>query len=435
MRSIALTAIFMLILASVFAHPWIGAFLYMWISVMNPHKLTYGFATGIPFALIAAVVTLIALVISEKRRAPPKHPIVFLLLALTLWMCVTTVSAFNPNTSEVHDVLIMVLKTQLMVFVTMVLVYERSTITWMMVILVGSVAFYGFKGGLWTIFTGGSGTVWGPPASQIEGNNELGLALVTMLPLMYFVYEMMPKFWLRMTVAFVGVMCMFAVLGTHSRGALLALVAMSLFLGLKSKRPLVFSAIFGLFILLGIAFMPDNWVDRMETIRTYGEDASAMSRLHTWSVIWRSVLDNPIFGSGFRLDNYDFYARYSSLAVITTTYGPHSIYFQALGEHGFVGLALYLALLGTTWITLGRLSKRFAAIPEETWAALLCRMLQVGLVGFMVGGNFLGLLHWDVHYYLIALVVVLYRYSEGLAPEPVAVRRETAIGMRYGRYS
>jgi probable O-glycosylation ligase (exosortase A-associated) len=350
-------------------------------------------------------------------------------------MCVTSLFALNPTKTEVTDALVSVLKTQLMVFVTMILVYERRTITWMMIVLVGSVGFYGLKGGVWTILTGGAYTVWGPPSSQIEGNNELGLALVTLLPLMYFVYEMMPKVWLRLLVGFSAVMCMFSVLGTHSRGALVALVAMTVFLGFKSKRPIIFTVIFGCLVVLGIIFMPENWVDRMETMRSYDEDASAMSRLHTWSVIWRSALDSPIFGSGFRLDNYDFYARFSLTPNVTTTYGPHSIYFQALGEHGFVGLGLYLVLLGSTWITLARLSKKFAGLPDEAWAALLCKMLQAGLVGFAVGGAFLGLLHWDVHYYVIALVVVLYRYSLGFVEEPARKYRENAIGMRYGRYS
>ena len=35
------------------------------------------------------------------------------------------------------------------------------------------------------------------------------------------------------------------------------------------------------------------------------------------------------------------------------------------------------------------------------------RMVQVALVGFAVGGAFLSLLHFDLPYYLMALVVIL----------------------------
>jgi putative inorganic carbon (hco3(-)) transporter len=432
MRSVILVLIFGIALVFCFTYPWVGALLYMWISVMNPHKLTYGIGMHIPFAMIAAIVSLVALAITKQRRGIPHHPLVYLLVALVAWMCLTSLNSTNVK-KEVMDQLIVVLKTQLMVFVLIALVFERQAMIYMMMVLVGSIAFFGLKGGVWTILTGGSSLVWGPPSSAIEGNNELGLALVTILPLLYFIYEMMPKFWMRMVVAFIGLMCMFSVLGTHSRGALLALVAMACFLGLKSKRPILFTGFLALAIVAGLIFMPDKWADRMDTIRNYQGDGSALSRLHTWSVIWRSALDNPIFGSGFRLDNFDFYAKYSTNAVITTTYGPHSIYFQALGEHGFVGLILFVSLLATTWFTLGNLAKRFKAVEGEAWAALLCKMMQAGLIGFCAGGAFLGLMHWDIPYYLIALVIILHRYSLGLAPVEQTRHRDAPIGMRYSR--
>ncbi len=39
------------------------------------------------------------------------------------------------------------------------------------------------------------------------------------------------------------------------------------------------------------------------------------------------------------------------------------------------------------------------------WAARLCTMIQVSLLGFAVGGAFLSLVYYDVPYYLMALVV------------------------------
>ncbi len=51
---------------------------------------------------------------------------------------------------------------------------------------VASLGFYGVKGGIFTIATGGAYRVWGPPESFIEGNNELALALIMTIPLMRF---------------------------------------------------------------------------------------------------------------------------------------------------------------------------------------------------------------------------------------------------------
>jgi O-antigen ligase len=87
-------------------------------------------------------------------------------------------------------------------------------------------------------------------------------------------------------------------------------------------------------------------------------------------------------------------------------HAAHSIYFQILGEHGYVALLLFLAVWIFTWrdatATIRAASKR----DDLLWAANLCRMHQVSLVGYLVGGAFLSLANWDLPYYLIVGIVV-----------------------------
>ena len=40
--------------------PYIGILVWSWIGFMNPHRLSWGFAFDMPFALIVAIVTLLA---------------------------------------------------------------------------------------------------------------------------------------------------------------------------------------------------------------------------------------------------------------------------------------------------------------------------------------------------------------------------------------
>lgn len=68
-----------------------------------------------------------------------------------------------------------------------------------------------------------------------------------------------------------------AALGSQSRGALLAIAAMTIFLWLKSPKKLVSGVIMLVVGVALIAFMPDQWSNRMETINTYEEDSSAMA--------------------------------------------------------------------------------------------------------------------------------------------------------------
>ena len=159
--------------------------------------------------------------------------------------------------------------------------------------------------------------------------------------------------------------------------------------------------------------MPATWTDRMETIQTFEQDTSAMSRIYTWTTLWHLALDRPLVGAGFGTDNpvvFALYAPAEGAGVYKggNFYVAHSIYFQALGEHGFPGLALYLLLGLLTWRTAARLARQTADDPEYgEWVPLLMRMVQVSLAGFAVGGAFLTLVHFDFPYYIAAFVVLV----------------------------
>jgi probable O-glycosylation ligase (exosortase A-associated) len=152
--------------------------------------------------------------------------------------------------------------------------------------------------------------------------------------------------------------------------------------------------------------MPDNWTNRMGTIESYQTDASAVSRLRTWETIWNMVTDRPILGAGFDLASQELYEKYSPFPDLEV-YAPHSIYFQVLGEHGFVGLGLFLALGLSIWRRSRKLALQCVSQPDLEWVPILMRMVQVSLVVFATGGAFLGLLHYDLPYYLAAIVVLV----------------------------
>jgi probable O-glycosylation ligase (exosortase A-associated) len=275
-----------------------------------------------------------------------------------------------------------------------------------------SVAFYGIKGGVWTVMTGGGGRVWGPPGGLIQGNNELAVALVMLLPMLYWMRQTAPRAWARHLMTFSMISCAFSILGSQSRGALLALLAMSLFLGFKSKHPVRMTVVVLAAVVLAIGFMPDTWTERMETIREYQTDGSAMSRIWTWQTLWNAAVDRPFVGAGFQADNAIVFSRYSPSGpewqvFEGAVYVAHSIYFQILGEHGFVGLGLFLLLWLMTWHTAGRVARQAEADPSLlSWMPLLMRMVQVSLVGYAVGGAFLSLGYFDLPYYFIAYVVL-----------------------------
>lgn len=149
----------------------------------------------------------------------------------------------------------------------------------------------------------------------------------------------------------------------------------------------------------------------METIGTYEQDNSAMSRLYTWRTLWNLALDRPITGAGFATDTEAVFSRYAPSGdnpIEGFTPVAHSIYFQALGEHGFPGLALYLLLGVLTWHTAGRLAKDTRDDAEfGPWVPMLMKSVQISLIGFAAGGAFLTLVHFDMPYYFVAFVVLV----------------------------
>lgn len=411
MRDILVTVIIFGLLVMAARNPRIGAYLWAWLAMMIPYRMAFGFARTLPFAYMTAIVTLVGLLFSKERRPFPIVSITVVQLVFIGWMTVTSLFAIN-SFELVLAQWIVVLKIHGMLFATMMLIRGREQLERLVWIVTLSISFYGVKGGLWTLVTGGGGRVWGPPGGVIEGNNELGVALVLVLPFLYYLYQISIRRWLRYGLLICIGLLGFGILGTQSRGALLALLSMAVLLGIKGKKPVRTTAILAVLVASAIAFMPETWSRRMNTIESYQQESSAMSRIYTWTTLWNVAKDRPIVGAGYRTDNANLYAQYAPRGVgdfeFGTAWVAHSIYFQALGEHGFPGLALYLLLGVVTWRKATQLAKRTENMPGyQDWAPLLMRMVQVSLIGFSVGGAFLTLVHFDLPYYIISYVVLL----------------------------
>lgn len=412
MRDILIAAVVIGLLPFILRSPRLGAYVWAWLSMMNPHKLAYGFAYTFPFAHLVAVSTLIGFLFSRERRPFPFNNITFLYLVFVFWMTIT--SLFAINTPEiVLEKWVFVVKIHLMVFVTLMLIRGREQIETLVWVVTLSIGFYGVKGGIYTILGGGNGRVWGPPAGLIAGNNAVGLALVMLIPFMYYLYQVSSRRLIRLALAFSGVTTFFAILGTQSRGALLALLAMAVMLALKGKRLVLMSLLLGVTLSVAILFMPESWSSRMGTIQGYEEDGSAMSRIYTWKTMWNLAVDRPLVGGGFGSDNAKVFAMYApdpgenqlgEGGILVA----HSIYFEALGEHGFPGLLLYLTLGFLAWIKASSLARKTRDDPEfASWVPVLMQMSQVSLFGFAVGGAFLSLVYFDLPYYIVAFVVLV----------------------------
>ena len=390
--------------AAALRYPWIGVLTWTWVSIMNPHRQAWGIAVDFPVAALVAGATMIGLLFEKERRSPFVDPSVAFLALFMVWVCVAYPFSLYPELNT--DLLLRTLKIDFFIIITLVLLHTRKQIEWFCWVVVVSLGLLGAKGGLFTITTGGDYTVWGP-GGFIGENNAFALALTMAIPLMRFLQLQQSSKWLRHGLTAMMLLCAASILGSHSRGGLLAILAMTGFLWLHTRRKLLVGGVVVFAGLALVAFMPESWDARMSTITNYEQDASAMGRINAWWMAWNLAKDR-LFGGGFDIYYPDVFALYAPDPL--DVHAAHSIYFQVLGEHGFIGLAIWLAIWVFAWRAASGLARGAVDTPDTTWCRDLGGMCQVSLVGYAVGGAFLSLAYFDLPYDVLALVVLAKRW-------------------------
>jgi len=412
MRDIAISIVILGSLPAILFRPWIGVLMFAWLSLMTPHRFAWGFAYDFPFAAIVAVATLLGLVVTKDEVRFEPNAVVWLLILLPAWTCVTYLFALEPAAATPR--LKEVLKVFLFVLVAAMVLRTRKHIDWMLWVIVFSVGFFGVKGGAFTVLTGGGARVYGPDGdSFLSDNNAIAAALIMVIPLMYYLRGESKSVWIRHGLLAAMVLSGIAVLGTYSRGGLVGVSAMLLFLWFKSRQKILFALLLIPLVPLAIAVMPASWFDRMNTISTYEQDSSAMGRINAWHTAVNIANDRPLVGGGFELYSPATFARYAPDPE--DVHAAHSVYFQMLGEHGYVGLLLFLSLGLAAWSTARRTIALAKSKPEYAWAGHLAHAFQVSLVGYTVSGSFVNIGYWELVYYEIVIVLVAWRLASAPA--------------------
>lgn len=412
MRDLLIVSIVLIAAVMALKRPWIGVMNWTWLSIMNPHRYAWGFAYSAPVAAIAAASTLLGLLFTKNRQSPFQGAPVGWLFVFVIWVNMSWL--MGMDVAGDYEMWNKVMKIYFMTFVSLMILHDRYQIMAFIWVTAGSLAILGAKGGLFTVMTGGNHRVWGPSGSFIDGNNEMALALIITIPLLRFLQLQIQNKWGRHGLSLIMLLCVAAALGSHSRGALLALIAMGATFWWRSQRKGMIGVLIAVIALALVPMMPDEWFSRMETIETYQEDASAMGRINAWIVAWE-VAKTHVFGSGMSYQHQLFFSLYGFYN--DHVIAAHSIYFQVLGNHGFIGLFLFLVLWVSTYRCAGWLRRNGCNTPKAKWTADLGTMIQVSLVGYAVGGTFLSLAYFDLPYNMTVMVVLTRKWTETCAWE------------------
>lgn len=408
MRDILLTLIVFGSIPFIFKRPYIGILMWAWLSYMNPHRLAYGFAYNMPFAQIIALVLFLAIIFNRKElQKLPMDGTMRIWLFFIFWMTLTTIFAIYQESA--FGYYSRIIKIQLLTFLTMMLLTDLLKIKHLIWVIVLSIGFYSIKGGVFTILTGGSYRVWGPSGSFIEENNGLALATIMVIPLMYYLLSIERNRWIRYAIGAGIFLSLASAVGSQSRGALLAIVAVMGFFWLKTKNKFLTGFLIVILAITGFNFMPESWHSRMNTIQTYEEDGSAMGRINAW-IYSINIANDRFLGGGLNSWSADNYALYSPDATQISV--AHSIYFGVLADHGWIGLIAFLLILWFTWRSLAGVIKKLKNNDKYGEYLSLAKMLQVSFIAYLVGGAFLSLSYFDLPWHLIAISLLIKKQIE-----------------------
>lgn len=432
MRDLALTIVVFGLLPFCLMRPWIGVLTWYWLGIMNPHKLAFGFAVGFQFAMLVGAATLIGLLMTRSRKAIPWNGPLTLMLIFFIYTTMTTFFAWAPDAAWVQWDKVM--KIVLMTGVTTMLIYGKERIRWLLLVAALSVGFYGVKGGIFTLTSGGVYRVEGPEGTFISGNTFLGLALIMALPLLIYLAREEMRPWLRKILYVTAGLTFLSAIFTYSRGALVGLACVLPLLFLKSNKKFLVILLALPVIYFGKDLIPEQLYKRTETIETYQEDHSSMQRVRAWWVAWNIAKDNPLTGAGFefeyspRVDRWFSYMPPEYRRFGESTHSAHSIYFQVLGQHGFVAFALFMGMMLWCLLKLRQIQVVARKSTEMVWIANYANGLQAGFVGYMVSGAFLSSAYFDMMYLFVAFSAILGReLTEAQAVQRATAKRDRAM--------
>ncbi len=390
----------------------VGVLLWIWVALMSPGEVLYGAMAGVPFNKIVAITTVVCLPFNMEKKEFYIDKLAALMLMFAGAATISWLTAIVPSADS--DLLYQKLIKEIVLFfaITSVML-TRHRIHLVLIVVVLSIGFFSVKEGLIFALTAGGHIILGSGA--IGDNNALATAMLMTIPILYYLYRYSELRVVRLCFMAALVLSVIATVGTYSRGGFVGMLVVGLFMVKNSRRKVSTLFFLGLASMLVYALAPASWFDRLHTINSATDDGSFMGRVVAWKMSVLVALDHPLTGGGphsiHRLLVWETYRPLLyRLDFITTPpadtlpHAAHSIWFEILGDLGFPGLLLFLAILGSAVWQCRSIARMTRGQPSLIWAADLARMLQISLAVYAVTGSALSLGYFEMYYIIVALL-------------------------------
>jgi probable O-glycosylation ligase (exosortase A-associated) len=405
MRDLFVFGVVVLCLPHALRKPFIGLLLFSWLAYMRPQDLCWGFARSMRLSFFVGAAMVIGYFAHEagKKRFTRWDVRTGGMVVLLLFMTIGLAQAVDQS-KYVMRYYFEFIKIVLIALFTVGQVTDRQRLRALLWTICGCLAFYGFKGGLFGLLTGGTRILRGP-GGMLEDNNDFALALVMNVPMLFYLGRTEGKVWLRRLCDVAVVLTAITIFLTHSRGAALALVATLLVLAWRSGHLFKATVALGFGAVAFFMLAPEHVLDRLASLKEGTQEGSAATRIRAWTVAMRMIEAYPFVGVGLR-NFQDHWHEFTTGLVQgrSFAYVAHNSYLQIWAEGGTTSFVTYMTLLGSMFFAARKLRRWARVRPDLAWASAYGRMLEATTAGFMVGSFFLNRGHFDLVYHFLALM-------------------------------
>ena len=426
MRDLAFIAFLLAFFAMGFKRPFLLVLVYVYIDIVSPQRLTYLLLNSVPISLIAVALAVGGWILADDKRDTRVGGRQVLIVLLMLYCWVTTIGAdFPVEAKEKWD---WVWKTLIFAAFLPLTLRTRLRIEALLLFMILSAASIIIVGGIKTIASGGGG--YGQLNLMVDNNSGLyegstiSAVAIAIIPLIFWFMVhgtiFKPDWRVKSYCLALVFACLLIPVGTSTRTGLVCIGLLAVLSVRAVKRKALYLAAVAALGLAAIPFLPSAFTDRMNTIKTYDADESASTRLAVWKWTIEYAKTHP-FGGGFEAYRgnrirYDLKSTGAAAAP-----GPrvetdkarafHSAYFEMLGEQGYLGLALWLAINFIGVFRMEILRRRYAdPAGEFAWAGPLAAALQSGQIIYLFGAAFVGIAFQPFVYMLIGAQIGLDTY-------------------------
>jgi len=455
MRDLVLLAFIGTILLMGFKRPFLWVLLYIYVDIVSPQLIGWGFIRSLHLSLVTFIAAFAGYVILDKKEGSCFTLRQALMLALLAWSGYTTIGAvFQEFAWQKWD---WVWKGMVFAAFLPLTLRTRLRLEAAMLVFVLSIGANAINGGMKTVFGGGgygSLTMLVDMDSGLYEGSIMSTAAIATIPLVLFLARRGTIFRPHWTVWIFAIALIFASLlipiGSNARTGLVCIAVLGVLMLRQVRHRFVFAGLAGVALVASLPFLPDEYVERMETITGFRSDESASTRIEVWKWTIDYALANPNGGGfdAYRGNSFTYdlpeiegegnNRRITYSEVTDEARAYHSSYFEVLGEQGWLGLFLWLALQGLGLWQMERVRWREKASREDRDAYMydLATSLQHAQIIFLVGALFVGIAFQSFVFILIAMQCAVWshwrRLRKGFKPsvvaERLAGRRSPALG-------